>query len=113
MLIISLVLAQYQYIEHDLKTASTNPKIDWTLVAEHIPMYTSPSKHPGNSSIRDIYQPLFDKYGVDLVFSGDNHNYQSTFPLIKIITAKVIVLILLYQIKVQINIILIMEKLFT
>ena len=44
-------------------------------------MYTSPSKHPDDSTIKDIYQPLFDKYGVDLVFSSDNHNYQRTFPL--------------------------------
>ena len=44
-------------------------------------MYTSPSKHPADYTIRDIYHPLFDKYGVDLVFSGDNHNYQRTFPL--------------------------------
>ncbi len=72
---------QYQFIENDLKTASTNPKIDWTFVVEHIPMYTSPSKHPADSIIRDIYHPLFDKYKVDLVFSGDNHNYQRTFPL--------------------------------
>jgi predicted MPP superfamily phosphohydrolase len=72
---------QYQFIENDLKTASTNAKIEWTFVVEHIPMYTSPSKHPADSTIRDIYHPLFDKYGVDLVFSGDNHNYQRTFPL--------------------------------
>src|SRR5215213_2500917 len=72
---------QYQSIENDLKTASTNPKIDWTFVVEHIPMYSSPSKHPADSTIRDTYHPLFDKYGVDLVFSGDNHNYQRTFPL--------------------------------
>jgi hypothetical protein len=25
---------------------------------------------------------LFDRYNVDLVFSGDNHNYQRTYPLI-------------------------------
>jgi predicted MPP superfamily phosphohydrolase len=72
---------QYQFIENDLKTASTNTNTDWTFVVEHIPMYTSPSKHSANSTIRDIYHPLFDKYGVDLVFSGDNHNYQRTFPL--------------------------------
>jgi Calcineurin-like phosphoesterase len=72
---------QYQFIENDLKTASANPKIDWTFVVEHIPMYTSPSKHNANSTIRDTYHPLFDKYGVNLVFSGDNHNYQRTFPL--------------------------------
>jgi hypothetical protein len=72
---------QYQFIEQDLKTASTNPKIDWTFIVEHIPMYTSPTKHPADYTVRDIYHPLFDKYGVDLVFSGDNHNYQRTFPL--------------------------------
>jgi hypothetical protein len=73
--------AQYQFIENDLKTASTNPNIDWRFVVETVPIYTSPSKHPAHSEIRDIYHPLFDKYGVDLVFSGDNHNYQRTFPL--------------------------------
>jgi hypothetical protein len=72
---------QYQFIENDLKTAYNNPSIDWTFVVEHIPMYTSPSKHSANFTIRDTYHPLFDKYGVDLVFSGDNHNYQRTFPL--------------------------------
>ena len=73
--------AQYQFIQNDLKTASTNSNIDWTFVVESIPIYTSPSQHPGNSTIRDIYHPLFDKYGVDLVFTSDNHNYQRTFPL--------------------------------
>ena len=80
-LIIVLVHHQYQFIENDLNTASNNPNIDWTFVVEHIPMYTSPSKHPADFTIRDIYHPLFDKYNVDLVFSGDNHNYQRTFPL--------------------------------
>ncbi len=72
---------QYQFIANDLKNAFKNPKIDWTFVVEHIPFYTSPSKHPSDSSIRNVFHPLFDKYGVDLVFSGDNHNYQRTFPL--------------------------------
>ena len=74
---------QYQFIEQDLQNASptNNSRIDWLFVVEHIPMYTSPSKHLSNSTIRDIYHPLFDKYNVDLVFSGDNHNYQRTFQL--------------------------------
>ncbi|HET8794071.1 MAG TPA: metallophosphoesterase [Nitrososphaeraceae archaeon] len=73
--------AQYKFIENDLKTASNNPKIDWIFAVESTPMYTSPSKHPANSTIRDIYHPIFDRYHVDLVFSSDNHNYQRTFPL--------------------------------
>jgi hypothetical protein len=74
---------QYQFIEQDLQNASpiNNSRIDWLFVVEHIPMYTSTSKHSANSTIRDIYHPLFDKYNVDLIFSGDNHNYQRTFPL--------------------------------
>jgi calcineurin-like phosphoesterase family protein/iron/zinc purple acid phosphatase-like protein C len=73
--------SQYQFIENDLKTASTNPKIDWIFVVESPPIYTSASKHPGDSTIRDIYHPLFDRYGVDLVVTSDNHNYQRTFPI--------------------------------
>ena len=72
---------QYQFIEQDLRNAYNNPNIDWTFVVETTPIYTSPAQHPGNSTIRDIYHPLFDKYGVDLVFTSDNHNYQRTFPL--------------------------------
>jgi hypothetical protein len=72
---------QYQFIENDLRTASTNPKIDWIFAVESTPIYTSPSEHPADPTIRDTYHPIFDKYGVDLVFSSDNHNYQRTFPL--------------------------------
>ena len=72
---------QYQFIENDLKNATSDSRIDWIFVMEHIPIYTSPTEHPADSTIRDIYHPLFDKYGVDIVFSGDNHNYQRTFPL--------------------------------
>lgn len=73
--------AQYKFVVNDLKNAYNNPKIDWIFVIEHIPLYSSPSKHPANSTIRDVFHPLFDKYNVDLVFSGDNHNYQRTYPL--------------------------------
>src|SRR5688572_20180857 len=72
---------QYKFIEQDLKSASANSKIDWIFVVESTPIYTSPSKHPGDSTIRDVFHPLFDKYNIDLVFSSDNHNYQRTFPL--------------------------------
>jgi hypothetical protein len=73
--------AQYQFIQSDLKTASSNPNIDWIFAVESTPMYTSPSKHDADPTIRDTYHPLFDEYNVDLVLSSDNHNYQRTFPL--------------------------------
>jgi hypothetical protein len=44
-------------------------------------MYTSPSKHPSDSLLRETYHPLFDQYGVDLVLQGHNHNYQRPYPI--------------------------------
>ena len=31
--------------------------------------------------MREKYQPIFDKYGVDLVIQGHNHLYDRTLPL--------------------------------
>ena len=46
---------EYQFIANDLKNAFKNPKIDWTFVVEHIPIYTSPSNHTSDSFIRDLF----------------------------------------------------------
>ena len=72
---------QYNFIEKDLKNASENENIDWIVVTSYGPFYTSPSAHPAKNDIRNIYHPLFDRYGVDLVLQGHNHNYQRTYPV--------------------------------
>jgi hypothetical protein len=72
---------QYKFIEKDLNAASGNKNIDWIVVSNYGPFYTSPSAHPAKNDIRNIYHPLFDRYGVDLVLNGHNHNYQRTYPL--------------------------------
>jgi hypothetical protein len=72
---------QYKFIEKDLQEASANENIDWIVVTNYGPFYTSPSAHPPKNEIRNIYHPLFDKYGVDLVLQGHNHNYQRTYPV--------------------------------
>jgi hypothetical protein len=72
---------QYKFIEKDLQEASTNENIDWIVVTNYGPFYTSPSTHPAKNELRNIYHPLFDKYGVDLVLNGHNHNYQRTYPV--------------------------------
>ena len=72
---------QYKFIEKDLKAASENENTDWIVVTNYGPFYTSPSAHPAKNDIRNIYHPLFDRYGVDLVLNGHNHNYQRTYPL--------------------------------
>ena len=58
-----------------------NQDIDWIIVYGYRPFYSSPTVHPGPKLTRDIYHPIFEKYGVDLVINGHNHNYQRTYPL--------------------------------
>ena len=73
--------SQYKFIDQDLQSASGRSNVNWIIVYFHQPMYTSPSHHPPVSSLRNAYHPLFDKYDVDLVLQGHNHNYQRSFPI--------------------------------
>lgn len=72
---------QYKFVSDDLAAASVDPAVKWIIVFFHEPMYTSPSHHPPLTSLRETYHTLFDKYGVDLVLQGHNHNYQRTYPI--------------------------------
>jgi hypothetical protein len=73
---------QYQFINDDLSRAANNPNIDWIIVYGYRPFYTSPTIHPANENLRETYPPLFEKYGVDLVITAHNHNYQRSYPLV-------------------------------
>jgi 3',5'-cyclic AMP phosphodiesterase CpdA len=72
---------QYNFVEEDLRAASSNKSIDWIFVMVHEPLYTSLAVHHSSGSLREAYHPLFDKYGVDLVIQAHNHIYSRTFPL--------------------------------
>lgn len=72
---------QYNFVKKDLKQAHRNPSIDWIIVNTFRPLYSSNTTHPGLDKLQDIYHPLFEKYGVDIVLQGHNHNYQRTYPL--------------------------------
>ena len=73
--------AQYNFIIEDLKKASENKDIDWIIVTSYGPFYSSPTTHKAEKDLRDIYHPIFEKYGVDLVLQAHNHNYQRTYPI--------------------------------
>src|SRR5438132_807726 len=51
-----------------------------TPVAFHDTIYSSGS-HGSDLTVRANLVPLFDKYGVDMVFMGDDHDYERTKPL--------------------------------
>ena len=76
---------EYEYVDKDLSQASKNPDTKWIIVMTHRQQYSSlcglhDSCDP-IKKLRDAYHPLFEKYGVDILFSGHAHNYQRTYPL--------------------------------
>jgi len=82
--------AQYNFVVSELQKAAQDPNIVWKIVYLHKQMYTSPNTCGSSScsntasdttSLRNIYHPKFDQYGVDLVLNGHVHNYQRTYPI--------------------------------
>jgi 3',5'-cyclic AMP phosphodiesterase CpdA len=49
----------------------------WTLVTFHHPIYSS-AKGRDNTKLRELWQPLFDRFQVDLVLQGHDHTYART-----------------------------------
>ena len=78
---IPLETEQYKFVVNDLKKANNNPYLDWIVVMFHKPFYSSLTSHSQEYIMREKYQPLFDKYGVDIVLQGHNHMYDRTLPL--------------------------------
>jgi 3',5'-cyclic AMP phosphodiesterase CpdA len=70
------------WLEKTLAQARRDPSVDMIVVFMHqCAMSTSV---PGNGSdlgIRQAWLPLFDKYEVDLVLSGHEHDYERTYPV--------------------------------
>jgi hypothetical protein len=52
----------------------------WKLVGLHHPPYSS-GYHGSDRAVRDRFVPLFERYGVQIVFSGHEHDYQRTDPI--------------------------------
>ncbi|MBZ9577737.1 metallophosphoesterase [Patescibacteria group bacterium] len=65
---------QYKWLESDLRNISD--KIKFTIVIfHHPPLSTGP--HPEDEKgLRQTIVPLFEQYGVDIVFNGHTHAYE-------------------------------------
>jgi hypothetical protein len=73
---------QYEFIKSDLEKISANPNIDWIIVHQHKPLYSTKQDKQEANDLRDIYQPLFHKHDVDLVLSSHNQYYERTYPIL-------------------------------
>ncbi len=59
------------------KVLEDNPH-QWTIVMHHHPLYSVSVNSDNNAHLRKAWQPLYDKYGVDLVLQGHDHCYGRT-----------------------------------
>ena len=66
-----------------LETDLANTRKFWKVVYfQHPPYATGPNQNTPESALaRQYITPILDKYGVQIVFSGDEHNYQRTLPV--------------------------------
>jgi acid phosphatase type 7 len=77
---------QFLFLERELKKS----RAQWKIVCYHHPAYTSDENDYGNTwygpstrgdlRVRKLV-PLFDRYGVDIVWNGHIHSYERTWPL--------------------------------
>ncbi len=68
---------QVAWLETQLRDAGNG---DWKICYFHHPLYTSAKFHGPSLDLRQSLEPLFIKYGVDVVFSGHEHVYERVHP---------------------------------
>jgi hypothetical protein len=74
--------AQTRWLKETLAAAAKQPDIDWIVVQMHQDALSSARYGNGSDKgIRDSWLPLFDRYGVDLVLCGHDHDYERSWPV--------------------------------
>lgn len=68
---------QSAWLETQLRDAG---KSDWRICYFHHPLYSSGQFHGPATDLRQLLEPLFVKYGVDVVFAGHEHVYERVHP---------------------------------
>jgi 3',5'-cyclic AMP phosphodiesterase CpdA len=67
---------QLQWIEQELKSS----RDDWKICYFHHPLYSNGGRHGSEVDLRVTLEPLFLKYGVNVVYSGHDHIYERLKP---------------------------------
>jgi predicted phosphodiesterase len=68
---------QIAWLESGLQNGSDG---DWSICCVHKPLYSAAATHGADGGLRKVLEPLFEKYGVNVVFSGHNHVYERMVP---------------------------------
>jgi hypothetical protein len=74
--------AQTRWLEQTLRDAADDDDVDWIIVQMHQDALSSSKTGNGSDKgIREAWLPLFDRYGVDLVLCGHDHDYERSWPV--------------------------------
>ncbi|MDA8130946.1 MAG: metallophosphoesterase [Elusimicrobia bacterium] len=68
---------QYKWLEYVLSKAHAK---QWRFVVLHGPLYSTGAHEPVLKEVETL-EPLFQKYGVDMVLQGHDHDYERTLPI--------------------------------
>ena len=73
---------QTRWLEQTLAAARADDGIDWIVVQMHQDALSSSASGNGSDlGLRQEWLPLFDRYQVDLVLCGHDHDYERSFPV--------------------------------
>ncbi len=67
---------QVAWLEKELQNSGS----DWKICYFHHPLYSSAAFHGSSTELRLVLEPLFVKYGVQVVFAGHDHVYERVKP---------------------------------
>jgi predicted phosphodiesterase len=67
---------QLKWLEEQLSRANDR----WKVAFFHHPLYSSGARHGSEVDLRTRLEPLFVKYGMDVVFAGHEHFYERIVP---------------------------------
>ncbi|HEY2974265.1 MAG TPA: metallophosphoesterase [Pyrinomonadaceae bacterium] len=68
--------AQLKWLEDELAKDTS----EWKICFFHHPPYSSGGKHGSDTALRKVVEPLFVKYGVNVVLAGHEHFYERVKP---------------------------------
>ena len=73
--------AQTRWLEETLRRARADESVDWIVVQMHQCALSSSTDNGCDVGIRQAWLPLFDRYEVDLVVNGHDHDYERSYPV--------------------------------